>query len=62
MQEEHIELAESFVALTNMDEENIILFSLCKNKVKSKIVTKINRLNFDDVIHTLNLDSVHDLS
>ena len=56
--EEHIELAESFVALTNMDEENIILSLYEKNKVKSKIVTKINRLNFDDVIHTLNLDSV----
>ncbi len=56
--EEHIELAESFVALTNMDEENIILSLYAKNKVKSKIVTKINRLNFDDVIHTLNLDSV----
>lgn len=56
--EEHIELSESFVALTNMDEENIILSLYAKNKVKSKVVTKINRLDFDDVIQTLNLDSV----
>lgn len=56
--EENIEQAEAFVALTNMDEENIILSLYAKNKVKSKIVTKINRLDFDDVIRTLNLDSV----
>lgn len=56
--EEHIELAESFVALTDMDEENIILSLYAQNKVKSKVVTKINHLNFDDVIHTLSLDSV----
>lgn len=56
--EEHIELSESFVALTDMDEENIILSLYAKNKVKSKVATKINHLNFDDVIHTLSLDSV----
>ena len=58
LSEEHIELSDSFVALTNMDEENIILSLYAKNKVKSKVVTKINHLNFDDVIHTLSLDSV----
>lgn len=58
LSEEHIELCDSFVALTNMDEENIILSLYAKNKVKSKVVTKINHLNFDDVIHTLSLDSV----
>ncbi len=56
--EEHIELSEAFVALTDMDEENIILSLYAQNKVKSKVVTKINHLNFDDVIHTLSLDSV----
>ncbi len=58
LSEEHIELCDSFVALTNMDEENIILSLYAKNKVKSKVVTKINHLNFGDVIHTLSLDSV----
>lgn len=56
--EERIELAEAFVALTDMDEENIILSLYAKNKVRQKVVTKINHLNFNDVIHTLNLDSV----
>lgn len=56
--EEHIEASEAFVALTDMDEENIILSLYARNKVKSKVVTKINHLNFNDVIHTLSLDSV----
>lgn len=58
LSEEHIELTESFVALTDMDEENIILSLYARNSVKSKVVTKMNHLNFDDVIHKLNLDSV----
>ncbi len=56
--EEHIELSESFVALTDIDEENIILSLYAKGKVKSKVVTKINHLNFDGLIHTLDLDSI----
>ncbi len=56
--EEHIELSESFVALTDIDEENIILSLYAKGKVKSKVVTKINHLNFEGLIHTLDLDSI----
>ena len=41
-----------------MDEENIILSLYAKEKVSSKVVTKINHLEFNDVIHSLNLDSL----
>ncbi|MGN0586989.1 MAG: Trk system potassium transporter TrkA, partial [Oscillospiraceae bacterium] len=48
--EEGIETAGAFVALTNMDEENILLSLFARTMNKGKLVTKINRIDFDDVI------------
>lgn len=56
--EEGIENAESFVALTNIDEENIMLSLYAKTKTSGKTVTKINRIAYDEVIAALNLDTV----
>lgn len=56
--EEGIELAESFVALTNIDEENILLSLFAKSKTKGKLVTKINRIAYDEVICNLDLDTI----
>ena len=56
--EERIEQMDSFIAMTNFDEENILLSLFAKKKVKSKVVTKINRLQLNEVIHNLDLDSV----
>lgn len=55
--EEGLENAGAFVALTNLDEENILLSLFAKSVNKGKIVTKINRIDFDDVINQLELDS-----
>lgn len=55
--EEGIEYAESFVALTNIDEENILLSLFAKSKMKGKLVTKINRIAYDEVINNLDLDT-----
>lgn len=55
--EEGIEFAESFVALTNIDEENILLSLFAKSKMKGKLVTKINRIAYDEVISNLDLDT-----
>ncbi len=55
--EEGIENAESFVALTGIDEENIMLSLYAKTKTKGKVVTKINRIAYDDVIKNLGLDT-----
>lgn len=57
LQEEGISSAGAFVALTNIDEENIMLSLFARSVGKSKIITKINRIDFDDVIATLNLDA-----
>lgn len=58
LNEEHLEQMDSLVASTDIDEENIILSLYAKDKVRSKVVTKLNRLEFNDVIHSLNLDSL----
>lgn len=58
LQEEHLEQMDSLVAGTDIDEENIILSLYARDRVKSKVVTKLNHLDFNDVIHSLNLDSL----
>ena len=58
LMEERIDQMDSFIAMTNFDEENILLSLFAKKKVRSKVVTKINRLQLNEVIHNLDLDSV----
>ena len=55
--EEGLEQTEGFVALTDFDEENIILSLYARKNGVRKIVTKINRIEFDDVIESLDLDT-----
>ena len=55
--EEGVEYADSVVALTNIDEENVLLSLFAKSKTKGKVITKINRIAYDNVIHDLNLDT-----
>lgn len=58
LKEEGIQNCDSFVPLTGIDEENIML-TLYANKVSNaKAVTKINRINFTNVIAGLDLGSV----
>ena len=50
--------ADAFVPLTNIDEENILLTLYAKRKTDAKVITKINRTNFHEVITGLEMDSV----
>lgn len=56
--EEGISSAGAVVALTEEDEDNIFLSLFVKRIGKAKLITKINRTDFDDVIKHLDLDSV----
>ncbi|MBR4721070.1 MAG: Trk system potassium transporter TrkA [Clostridia bacterium] len=56
--EEGLSKAESFVALTNIDEENVLLSLFAKTKMTGKIVTKVNRIAYDEVLDGLDLDTV----
>lgn len=58
LKEEGIEYAESFVPLTGIDEENILLTLHAKEVSSAKVITKINRINFKSVISHLELGSV----
>ena len=55
--EEGIESTGAFVALTGLDEENILLSLYAKSVSDTKLVTKINRVDYDDVVRHLDLDS-----
>lgn len=50
--------AEAFVSMTDMDEENILLSLNAKACTSAKLVTKVNRIDFDDLIDNLDIGSV----
>ena len=57
--EEGLSYMDSFVALTNLDEENVLLSLLIRERYpKAKIITKVNSITFDEVINKLDLDSI----
>lgn len=58
LKEEGIEYTESFVPLTGIDEENIMLTLHAKQISNAKVITKINRINFKNVVGNLELGSV----
>ncbi|MEE1014350.1 MAG: Trk system potassium transporter TrkA [Clostridia bacterium] len=58
LMEEGLPAAEAFVPLTNLDEENVLLTLFAKKHSQAKLVTKINRLEFDDILDSLEIGSV----
>lgn len=53
--EEGIETAESFISLLGIDEENIMLSMYAQSVSNCKVVTKINKVSYDNVLSGLNL-------
>lgn len=58
LMEEGLGRAKAFVTLTNLDEENILLALFAKKNSKAKLISKVNRLAFDDIIEGLDIGSV----
>lgn len=58
LEEEGISRVESFVPLTGIDEENIMLTLYAKQHSNAKVITKITRNNFRDIIANLDIGSV----
>ena len=58
LDEEDITHVESFIPLTGIDEENILLTLYAKQKSHAQVITKINRINFKDVVSKLDLGSL----
>ncbi len=57
LMEEGIATSGAFVALANLDEENILLSVFAKSAGCQKLVTKINRIDYDHVLGQLDLDT-----
>ena len=55
LMEEGLADFDSFVSLTNIDEENVLLSLYAKSQTKGKVVTKINRIEYGNVIGELQL-------
>lgn len=56
--QEGIENVQGFAALTDLDEENILLSLYAKKVSRAKVVTKVNRTSFNTVLEDLKLDSI----
>ncbi len=57
LMEEGLGKAGAFVALADLDEENIILSVFAKGAGCGKMITKINRTDYDGVVGQLDLDT-----
>ena len=58
LREEGITACESFVTLTGLDEENLFLSMFAQSVSKAKVITKVDRLGFDDIIKRLELGTI----
>ncbi len=56
--EEGIERADACIALTDSDEENVLLSLAAKNFGSGKIITKIDKPEYDTLVKHLELDSL----
>lgn len=56
--QEGLTQTEAFITLTSMDEENIFLSLFAKKNSKAKLVSKVTRISFDDIIDGLDIGSV----
>lgn len=58
LHEEGLPSTEAFICLTGLDEENIMLALYAEKVSQAKVVTKISRIDFEEVIEDLPLGSV----
>ena len=58
LREEGIGSADSFIALTGLDEENILLSIFAKRMGSRKVITNVNRIEYSDITNQLDLDCV----
>ena len=57
--EEGLDRASAIVALTNIDEENILLSLYAKkHNDRAKIITKVNRMMFDSIVEEIDIGTI----
>ena len=58
LMEEGLTTAGSFVSMTNFDEENIMLSLFAKSLSQAKIITRVHRISYDEIIDSMDLGSI----
>ena len=58
LMEEGLPQAEAFVTLTGLDEENILLSLFAQANSQAKLVTKVTKIAFTEIINDLDIGSV----
>lgn len=59
LKEEGVDRADAFVALTNHDEENVMLSIVASKANPSiKLITKVHRTVYDDIVNSMRLGSI----
>ena len=58
LESENLTSSDAFVALTDRDEDNLIISLYAMQKGMAKVVTKCNRQNYTGIVRSLGLDSV----
>lgn len=58
LEEEGIDRVDAFVALTGIDEENIIMSMYAKTRNVSKVVTKVNREALTSIVDDLGIETL----
>ena len=58
LREEQIEQSDAFVSLTGIDEANVFLSLFAQQVSGGKVITKVNRLNYGNIVNEMDLGSV----
>ena len=58
LEEEGLNTTDSFVALTGMDEENILISIFASGKHVPKVIAKVNRVELAEMANNLGIDTV----
>ena len=58
LMEEGLMETEAFIASTDFDEENIMLALYAKSLTNAKLITKVHRISYDEIIDSLDVGSI----
>ncbi|MCQ2510380.1 MAG: Trk system potassium transporter TrkA [Lachnospiraceae bacterium] len=58
LNEEHLDQMDGLVTCTGMDEQNLVLSLYAQDKVRTKIITKMSHVQYDEVVSRMHVGSV----
>jgi len=58
LKSENVESMDAFIALTGVDEENVLIALLAKQLGASKVIAKVSRTNYISIVETIGVDAV----